>query len=251
MKKEIIVFDKDGTLIDFDAYWVTVSVIAIKEVLHMLGKEEASLEKLLQSIGIENGVTDIDGVVCCGTYEETGLAFYEALKEYGETKPADEVAELLTDAYKRNFDAGIIKATCDNLKEVLERLKKEGRTLLVASADRIEYTNHCLTKLGIREYFDAVFADDGIMPPKPDATCFNEYLKTVGKTAEQAVIVGDTMTDVRFSKNAGIQMIGVGKTEKNRNRLKPYADMVIRDVSTVCEAIYELEQRTNSSEVER
>ncbi len=242
MKKEVIVFDKDGTLIDFDAYWVTVSVIAIKEVLRTLGKEEASIEKLLKAIGIENGITDIDGVVCCGTYEETGLAFFEVLKEYGETRPAEEVASMLTDAYKRNFEAGVVKATCDNIKEVLERLKKEGRTLLVASADRIEYTNHCLAELGIRDYFDAVFADDSITPPKPDATCFNEYLKKIGKTAEQAVIIGDTMTDVKFSKNAGIQMIGVGKTEKNRNRLKPHADIVIRDISTVWEAIYELER---------
>ena len=30
MKKEIIVFDKDGTLIDFDAFWVKVSISAEK-----------------------------------------------------------------------------------------------------------------------------------------------------------------------------------------------------------------------------
>ena len=28
-----IIFDKDGTLIDFDSFWITVSVDAIKHIL--------------------------------------------------------------------------------------------------------------------------------------------------------------------------------------------------------------------------
>ncbi len=31
-----IIFDKDGTLIDFDSFWVTISEYAIKEMLEAL-----------------------------------------------------------------------------------------------------------------------------------------------------------------------------------------------------------------------
>lgn len=33
MKKDIIVFDKDGTLMDFDSFWIALSVSAITDVL--------------------------------------------------------------------------------------------------------------------------------------------------------------------------------------------------------------------------
>ena len=79
MKKEIIVFDKDGTLIDFDAFWVNVSISAVKEVLKLIGKEEIDIKKILNSFGVENGVTDMDGILCKGTYEELGIALYDVL----------------------------------------------------------------------------------------------------------------------------------------------------------------------------
>ena len=64
MKKEIIVFDKDGTLIDFDAFWVKVSISAEKQVLRLTGKEYVDIQKVLNSFGVENNITDIDGILC-------------------------------------------------------------------------------------------------------------------------------------------------------------------------------------------
>ena len=83
MRKEIVVFDKDGTLMDFDAFWVNVSISAVKKVLVLTGKEDADIGKVLKAFGVENGVTDIDGTLCKGTYAELGIALYNVLKEYG------------------------------------------------------------------------------------------------------------------------------------------------------------------------
>lgn len=44
-------------------------------------------------------------------------------------------------------------------------------------------------------------------------------------------MVGDTLTDVRFGKNGGIRVIGVGANERNRSILKREADAVIQDLS--------------------
>ncbi len=242
MKKEIIVFDKDGTLLDFDAFWVSQTIAAIKEVLKAVEKEEADLEAILKAFGVENGVTDIDGVLCHGTYEEIGLVLYEILKENGETRSADEIVSLFNDACKNNVDKGVVLPTCENIKEVLTRLKEEGRTLLIVTTDNYETTYRCLDALGIKDYFEKIYADDGITPTKPDPTCIVEYLKAVGSSAEKAVMIGDTMNDIGFARNAGMHVIGVAKTEKTRARLAPYADFVIPDISTVCDVIKELEK---------
>ncbi len=242
MKKEIIVFDKDGTLMDFDAFWVSVSISAVKEVLRLVGKDEIDIEKVLKAFGVKNGITDIDGILCKGTYEELGIALYDILKEYGCKKTAEEVVDMLTYAYKNNSDSGHIKPTCANIKGVLSKLKNEGRKLVVVTTDNYEITYKCLDRLGIKELFDAIFADDGITPTKPDPSCIFEYCKAVGSSGDKAVMVGDTMTDVRFARNAGMTIIGVGTTEKNRQRLMSYADFVVDDISYIHDIIERVEK---------
>ena len=242
MRKEIIVFDKDGTLIDFDAFWVNVSISAIKEVLKNTGKEEADITKILNAFGVENSVTDIDGILCKGTYEELGIALYEVLKEYGCEQTPEEIVNMLTDAYKNNSDCGDIKPTCENIKNVLSNLKNEDRKLVVVTTDNYEITNKCLDELEIKEFFDVIFADDGIIPTKPDPTCILEYCKVNGISMDKAIMVGDTMTDVKFARNAGMNVVCVGKSEKNRQRLMPYADFVIEDISSIYNIIREYEE---------
>ena len=39
MSVEAIIFDKDGTLMSFDAFWVSLSVKALEDVLGELGME--------------------------------------------------------------------------------------------------------------------------------------------------------------------------------------------------------------------
>ena len=149
---------------------------------------------------------------------------------------------MLKDAYKKSPDCGDIKPTCDDIKGVLSKLKNEGRKLVVVTTDNYEITYKCLDELGIKEFFDAIFADDGTTPTKPDPTCILKYCKECGISIDNAIMVGDTMTDVKFARNAGMTSVGVGSSEKNRQRLMPYADFVIKDVSYIHDVIKELEK---------
>lgn len=242
MNKEIIIFDKDGTLMDFDAFWVSVSASAVKEVLSFVGKEEINIEEILNAFGVENGVTDIDGILCKGTYEDLGIALYEILKKHKCGKTTEEIIDMLTIAYKNNSGSGVVKPICKNIKDILRKLKNEGRKLVVVTTDNYEITYKCLEELGIKELFDVVFADDGIMPTKPDPSCILQYFKNNGISADRAIMVGDTITDVRFARNVGMNVIGVGATEKNRKRLMSYADYVINDISYIYDVIEEYEK---------
>ena len=240
MKKEMIVFDKDGTLMDFDAFWVGVTVSVIQDILQKIHCEEVEIETVMRALGTENGVSDIDGLLCSGTYEEAGLALYEIVKEQGCTFSDKEIVEMLISTYKEKAVDGIVRPTCNGLQNIISGLKNNGYKLVVATADNPEMTEKCLADLGVREYFDAVFTDDGITPAKPDPGCILEYCQSVGVSIDKVVMVGDTMTDVAFARNAGMNLIGVCATEKNRQRLAPYTDAVIREVSQVLEVMEKL-----------
>lgn len=234
---EAIIFDKDGTLIDFDAFWVTVSINAINYLLKKLNREDIPLEELLAAIGVENGVSDIDGILCKGTYEQMAAAINEVLKKYGCVIAGDEMVQMVLDAYNRNADSGEIKPTCENIKEVLTRLKEKGIKLLVVTTDNYKITQKCLRELGIEELFDRIYTDDGKTPVKPDPHCVLDFSESTGIEKDKIIMVGDTMTDIRFARNAGIFVVGVGTTAKNRQHLAEYADAVIENVSYIFDFI--------------
>ena len=72
MRVDGIIFDKDGTLMSFDAFWVSLSVKALEDVLGELGMDHGLLPEILTAFGVRDGVTDINGVRCKGTYAEMG-----------------------------------------------------------------------------------------------------------------------------------------------------------------------------------
>ena len=78
-----IIFDKDGTLMSFDAFWVSLSVKALEDVLGRLGMEPGLVDEILEAFGVHDGVTDINGVLCKGTYAEMGEIVYEILSAHG------------------------------------------------------------------------------------------------------------------------------------------------------------------------
>lgn len=237
MNVDAIIFDKDGTLIDFDAFWVTVSTKALEDVLRHVGREDIPVCKLLVALGVHNGVTDINGALCKGTYEEMGQIVHDILNKCGCTISCDEVVQLVIDAYNRNADSGDIKPTCPDLADVLITLKKQNKKLAVVTTDNVEITDKCLIKLGIKELFDKIYTDDGKTPTKPDPHCAIDFANLVGVKKERLVMVGDTMTDMNFAKNAGIASIGIAKTDRNRAVLEPYADVVISKISHLANII--------------
>ena len=67
MRYKGIVFDKDGTLLDFERCWLPVARHALMTLLDELGLPSELLPDLLAAGGIHGETYDIDGVFCYGT----------------------------------------------------------------------------------------------------------------------------------------------------------------------------------------
>ena len=239
MDVRAIIFDKDGTLIKFDSFWVEVSRCAVRDILRQLNRDDIPMSRLLGALGISGDTADIDGLLCKGTYEQIALAIGEILREFGVDISDTDIIKMTVSAYNDNADSGKIEPTCKNIRGVLEKLKSGDRKLAVVTTDDFQITHKCLEKLGIEDLFEKIYTDDGINPIKPNPGCALEFLSKFRIPAEKAVMVGDTMTDIRFARNAGISVIGVGETANSRERLMPYADAVIPDISYLFDVIEE------------
>ena len=237
MSVEAIIFDKDGTLMSFDAFWVSLSVKALEDVLGELGMEQDLLEEILEAFGVHDGVTDINGVLCKGTYAEMGEIVHTILAKEGCTESTERVVAAVESAYSRNAQAGDVKPTCPDLAKALAELKATGLRLAVVTTDNEPITRHCLEGLGILQYFDAIFTDDGHTPTKPDPFCAEEFCRLYGLDKAHVMMVGDTMTDVRFAKNAGITAVSLAPTPEKKAMLAPHTDIIIDAISELTELV--------------
>ena len=77
----------------------------------------------------------------------------------------------------------------------------------------------------------------GIIRQSQIPTAPSDFCRREGLQAEEAVMVGDTLTDMRFARNAGIRAIGIPKTERNREILSAWTDTVVRDISHLLEVL--------------
>ena len=237
MNTKGIIFDKDGTLLDFDAFWVKVSVAAIREFLNEMGAKPVDVSEILTAFGIRDGRTDTNGVLCKGTYEQMGQIVYSILMKHGISVPQDVVTCRVEAAYLQNAEAGEVRPTCPDLVEVLTGLKSKGLKLAIVTTDQPHITNQCLEKLGIGRLFDRVYTDDGQTPTKPNPHCAWDFCREFGLNREQVVMVGDTLTDMSFAKNAGIMGVGLAADDRAKAELLPYADTVISALSHLFEVL--------------
>ena len=237
MKAKAIIFDKDGTLMSFDAFWVSLSVKALEDVQEKFGMSRDLLDVILEAFGVHDGITDINGVLCKGTYAEMGEIVFAILAEHGCTATREDVITEVEHAYSRNAQAGDVKPTCPGLADALAELKGRGLRLAVVTTDNETITRHCLKGLGILPYFDVVFTDDGHTPTKPDPFCAMELCRMYGLERDQVVMVGDTMTDVRFAKNAGITAVSLAPTPEKKALLAPHADIIIDAISDLTDLL--------------
>ena len=237
MDLKAIVFDKDGTLVDFDKLWIPAARANAKAVFSACGAGFDKLEKYLYSVGVRNGYVDIRGALPRGDYRAVTENMRECLLEMGIDCGYGELYPLCVAVYgreaKREED---IYPICDNLRENLLSLKDMGLTLAVVTGDNRDGALMCLNKLGIADLFDEILAYDGIHPPKPDRYYMDLFCERFGFLPSEVLMVGDTETDMVFGLNAGAHVLGVGKTEENRVHLVSVgAEDAVYDVSHIKE----------------
>ena len=233
MSIKAIIFDKDGTLMDFEAFWVTVSKYAIEELKTKTLLSAVPTEEVLACLDVRGGVADINGILAQDPFPVMGKAINACFKKYGCSMTDKEMTLLTVSAYHSNIDKGIINPACDDIAGVMKKLKEEGIKLALFTTDDPYDTRKCLETLGIYQYFDEIYTDDGVLPPKPNPYCLELFCEKYGLSKEDVIMIGDTLNDVRFARNGGISVGGVAKNQNNRMILEKEADFVMTDISQV------------------
>lgn len=189
MTKPILVFDLDGTF----AHTAPDLLDSLNHCLECAGLPPADPRDLMKYVGhggrvmIEKAMHARGKTVSPQMLEELMAAFiahYEAGMP-GKTKLFDGVMEALD----RFTAAGWVHAICTNKYEGMSRRLLEG--------------------LGVADRFEAICGQDTFPFKKPDPRHLMETIRMAGGDPENAIMLGDSVTDIDTAKAAGLPVIAV------------------------------------------
>ncbi|BBH19503.1 phosphoglycolate phosphatase [Paenibacillus baekrokdamisoli] len=232
-----ILFDKDGTLMDFYSGWVLVVTQLVDRLLEKLEIANSPVlkEQLLISIGLHENKVDPKGFLASGTTQDIYGAFVQMLEK------ADVSQEKLVglDDWMTKELYSLTQANRDNLKPtadlpyLLEQLRKHGMKIGIATADDRDSTNFFLEKIGIHSYFDFIGTSD-YFEKKPNPDMIHTFCEIANISADEVAVAGDTVVDLQFAKNGSAGLaIGVLSGVSGTTDLIGLADLILDSVGDI------------------
>ena len=132
----------------------------------------------------------------------------QAMEAVGRTLQPEELAPLV-DTFLAHYRAHIADTSVlfPGVAETLTALKSGGARLAVLTNKPQELADTLLPLIGIRDYFAEVYGAGRMSYVKPDARIFHDVVRDIGGTDDGAVMIGDSITDLKTARAAGVPCI--------------------------------------------
>jgi phosphoglycolate phosphatase len=231
---ELVVFDKDGTLIEFEEMW--------RDWVADLGSllSVATGRPLVDQVFGLMGVDPVSGrVYPHGLLAATPMA---RLRDLVEEALQDEGIER---SLARSAVAGAwhppdpvaLATPVTDLPALIDRLAARGIRVAVATADDREPTERTLAALGIADRFVALACADDGYPGKPAPDPVLRLAASAGLAPDRILVVGDAPADMRMGLAAGVRrVVGVMTGVGDAATLGPLADLILDSIEELAPA---------------
>lgn len=190
-----VLFDLDGTLVGTKALYLEAYRRAVRPYVRreLSDRDIMALRPTSESAFLRQVVAAHDLERCLGD-------FYDA---YG------------------TLHADLFEGVYDGVPDLLEAVRHAGlATGIVTGKSRRSWEiTSAVCALGP---FDVLVFDDDVRAPKPDPHGLERALEVLGLEPEDAVYVGDTVTDMRAARQAGIRPVAALWARRPEQR-EPYA----------------------------
>ena len=220
-----LIFDKDGTLFDFNATWGAWA----HTMLHAeLGHDAGQMNRLADAMGFNLNTSEFQpgSPVIAGTGDEVVDIMHPFI-------PGVTRAELAKRMDVASAQAPQVEAV--PLLPWIRQLKTAGLVLGVATNDAEAPARAHLGKVGITDHFDFIAGFDSGHGGKPAPGQLLAFCDTTGLSPHDCAMVGDSLHDLHAGRAAGMTTIGVLTGPARREDLAPFADAVLANIGAIPE----------------
>lgn len=193
MKKQLLIFDFDGTLIDS----VPDLADATNAMLTTLGKDTYPIGTIRNWVG--NGSRML--------VERALVGKIEVLDDELTVEEADHAEQVFFDAYKNLSGSKTI--AYPDVDSGLQKLQAAGYTLALVTNKPIRFVPKILQFFGWQDLFSEVLGGDSLALKKPDPAPLLHVCQALSVTPEQAIMIGDSRNDILAGQNANMDTLGL------------------------------------------
>jgi phosphoglycolate phosphatase len=212
----LLIFDWDGTLVN------SIGFIAdcIEHTARKLNLDIPPRDAILTSIGLpfENMIASLFTSVDFSSFKQTFFNYYTGDKK------------------ESNFFIGAI--------ETLKYLKTRGFSLGIATNKSRSQLNNTLTQYKINHLFSETRCpEDGFAKPNP--WMLQDIMDKLLIDPKDVLMIGDTIYDMQFAQNAGVDSLAVTYGSHTREKLLPYNPVAYIDDITKLKNLFASPQNAN------
>jgi phosphoglycolate phosphatase len=191
-KKDLIIFDLDGTLIDS----VPDLTDSIDYTMRRLGRRGYCEDIVRGWVG--NGAAMLVKRALAGCREF-------------DVEPQESLLREAMEIFLRHYGENLPGRTrlYPQVRETLELLEKRGYRMAIVSNKPEPFIAPILKGLSIDERFEMILGAESLPLKKPDPLPLLHCCKELAVDIERAVMVGDSSNDILAAKSAGMDSIAV------------------------------------------
>ena len=190
--KKVILFDLDGTLINS----APDLALAVNHMLKTLKRDTFSEEIIDTWVG--NGAQ---------TLVQRALSGKSDIDEHLKSDLSAKALNIFLDFYAQNLC--IATVTYPNVPATLHTLKKSGYRLAIITNKPFAFVNPILEGLELTGLFEIILGGDSLEERKPHPMPLLHVCETLGVTADECIMVGDSKNDILAANSAKMQSIAV------------------------------------------
>jgi phosphoglycolate phosphatase len=231
---DLVVFDKDGTLIDFHAMWGGWALELGRRLDDSTRRPVAG--DVFAAIGFDpvNDRVRAGAPLAVATMGELAETVAAVIRRWCPSIAAARRAVEM--AWFRPDPVASAVPTAD-LAGLFAALRDSDRRIAVATTDDRAPTDATLRGLGIRDHVAALACGDDGVGVKPDPAMVLAICAALRVPPDRVAVVGDTPADLLMGRSAGAgRVIGVLTGVGERAELEPLADVVLGSIGELLEA---------------
>lgn len=219
-----ILFDKDGTLLDFEATWLPLLNAVVRDLAR--GDEDVAEAMLIKGgFDPETGRFRAGSTIAAGTTVDVAQLWYPTLD--------GDALGAIVGRIDRGFSAGgsDYSVALPGVAETLAALAADGHVLGVATNDGTATAAEALGAIGLGGFFAHVLGYDAVTNPKPAPDMVLAFAERTGLKPAEIIVVGDNAHDMVMARQAGAgAAIGVLSGNSAEADLAPFADAILPSI---------------------
>jgi len=211
---KMVIFDKDGTLIDVHHYWCSMIEFRADFFVNSLNisDKQKLYDDLVDAMGINLKTKKMKSEGPVGIKPRSfiiGVAL-ETIQKYDKlyTKAmVEDIFKKVDEFSKKKLD--FIVKVLPGVERILEDLKKANIKISIATTDLSTRAVLAMKSLEIDSYFVNIAGADLVENAKPNPDLVEYILDKNNLLKEDVVVVGDSMADLGMATNANCKFIAV------------------------------------------